>query len=77
MALAALLADFIAPYDPFILNAEMTFQTPTLTYLLGTDEFGRDLLSRIIYGTRISLYIGLTASIVGTASGALQGLGGA
>lgn len=62
---AAVLASVIAPYDPVAIGIQDKLQLPTTRYLLGTDHFGRDILSRIIYGARISLSVGLI--VVGVA----------
>ncbi len=73
----AFLANFIAPYDPMKADLSNARQPPSLTHLLGTDELGRDLLSRIIYGARTTFLIAvsstLTAFAVGTALGILSG----
>ena len=74
MALAAIFADFIAPHDPYELNQRLQFHAPNLTYWLGTDEFGRDVLTRLIYGARIALFIGLASSFIGASAGALLGV---
>ncbi len=74
MALAALGADFIAPYDAYELNQRLQFHAPTLAHWLGTDEFGRDVLTRLIYGARIALFIGLAASFIGSTAGAILGV---
>lgn len=75
--LVALLAKWIAPYDPLEQNMDMLLKPPSLRYLLGTDEYGRDILSRMIYGARISLMIGLVgvliSSIFGIALGTISG----
>jgi peptide/nickel transport system permease protein len=55
----ALFAPLIVPYDPFEMHLESILQSPNFHYLLGTDQFGRDLLSRLIYGARLSLMIGI------------------
>jgi peptide/nickel transport system permease protein len=55
----ALLAPVLAPYDPIKIKSSDRLQAPSLSHLLGTDDFGRDILSRVIYGARIS--IGLRA----------------
>jgi len=59
MALTAIFADVLAPYDPFHITQPLQFNPPSLEHWLGTDEFGRDLLTRLIYGARIALFIGL------------------
>jgi peptide/nickel transport system permease protein len=74
MVLAALGADFIAPYDAYELNQRLQFHAPTLAHWLGTDEFGRDVLTRLIYGARIALFIGLAASFIGSTAGAILGV---
>jgi peptide/nickel transport system permease protein len=57
----ALLAPFIAPYDPTIIDVYNVLSPPNRTHLLGTDELGRDLFSRIIWGSRVSLKVGIVA----------------
>src|SRR5215471_10419949 len=74
MALAALGADFIAPYDAYELNQRLQFHAPSLAHWLGTDEFGRDVLTRLIYGSRVALFIGLASSLIGATAGAILGL---
>jgi peptide/nickel transport system permease protein len=74
MIVVALFAPLLAPYDPYELRVTNMFTPPGREFWLGTDEYGRDLLSRLLYGARISLYIGLLAVGLGTTSGALVGL---
>ena len=57
--LLAIFADFAAPYSPIEQDVPSALQPPSLAHLLGTDNYGRDILSRIIYGARIDLQIGL------------------
>lgn len=75
--LIALFAKQIAPYDPNRQVLQDSLQKPSSNYLLGTDNFGRDVLSRIIYGTRVSLIVGVLAvgiaCIIGTFLGMLSG----
>ena len=75
--LAAVFAPFLVPYDPTAGNSAALYQPPNAIHWLGTDAFGRDILSRLIYGARISLVIGFGASllgvIVGTAIGVTSG----
>jgi peptide/nickel transport system permease protein len=59
--LVALFADIISPYDPYEVNMKEKLQKPNLNHLFGTDQLGRDVLSRIIYGTRISLFVSVFA----------------
>ena len=53
IALVAIFAPFIAPHDPYAAELQHAFQPPSSEHLLGTDKLGRDVLSRVIYGTRI------------------------
>ena len=70
----AVVAPFVSPYDPVIQHSGDELLAPNARYLLGTDEFGRDLLSRIIWGSRISLTVGLISVAIGFAFGATTGL---
>ena len=81
LVLAAILSFFWLPYDPRAMNFAAQLSAPTGAHPLGTDHFGRDLLSRVLMGARSTLYVGFTAVgialTVGTALGALAGyLGG-
>ncbi|NRF93343.1 ABC transporter permease [Paenibacillus frigoriresistens] len=75
--IVALLARWIAPYDPIVQNMQVMLETPSWSHPFGTDEFGRDILSRIIYGAQISLMIGivgvLISVIIGVTLGTLSG----
>jgi peptide/nickel transport system permease protein len=77
VAAVALCADWIAPYNPLRSNVRARMQPPGALYWLGTDHFGRDILSRIIFGARISLLIGLltviATGVFGTIIGAAAG----
>lgn len=70
----AVFAPLISPYDPYDTHYGDLRQPPGLKYLLGSDQFGRDQLSRIIWGARISLYVGIISVAIGTTAGALLGL---
>ncbi|MFN3953276.1 MAG: ABC transporter permease [Pararhodobacter sp.] len=74
IVLAALLAPWVVPHDPSRLTPSLRLRPPDATYWLGTDAFGRDLLSRIVMGGRMSLAIGVTAAIVAVAAGMAMGL---
>lgn len=74
-AMVAVLAPLITPYDPFSQHLLQRNRGPSADYLLGVDHMGRDVLSRLILGTRISLTVGITATVVALALGALVGLG--
>jgi ABC-type dipeptide/oligopeptide/nickel transport system permease subunit len=72
--LAAILAPVIAPYDPDDQALDRVLQQPNLQHLLGTDSLGRDTLSRIIYGTRITLLVGVGTVIIAASLGTVIGL---
>jgi peptide/nickel transport system permease protein len=74
MAFTALFADTLAPYDPYEISQRLQFKGPSMEHWLGTDEFGRDMLTRLIYGARIALFIGLVAAFVGSTAGAILGV---
>jgi peptide/nickel transport system permease protein len=67
-------APYIAPYQPIAVDAMKMFQSPSRDHLFGTDRFGRDILSRVIYGVRVSLGIAGVSIGIATAIGALLGL---
>jgi peptide/nickel transport system permease protein len=73
----AVFAPWLAPYDPLEQNIVARLEPPSAEFLLGTDSYGRDVLSRLIYGARISLFVGfvaiLIAMFVGTAIGVISG----
>jgi len=77
VCIAALLAPWIAPHDPLDQNILKRLKPPSAEFWLGTDAFGRDILSRILHGARISLAIGLVsitvALVIGTAIGLVAG----
>jgi peptide/nickel transport system permease protein len=77
MVLTAVCADLIAPYDVYEINQQLQFTPPSLAHWLGTDEFGRDVLTRLIYGARIALFIGFVSSFLGATSGAVIGVSSA
>lgn len=77
LAAAALAAPWVAPHDPTAIDARTILAGPSAAHLLGTDDLGRDVLSRLIYGARISLAVGFVsvgiAVLIGTALGACAG----
>jgi peptide/nickel transport system permease protein len=77
VVLIALLADVIAPFDPLKNNFRYRLGAPNATHLFGTDNFGRDVLSRVLHGSRVSLLIGLLVvaltGVFGTMIGAVSG----
>lgn len=69
----AVFADFIAPYPYDQQDYSQTFEYPSLAHLMGTDNFGRDIFSRIIYGTRISLFIAIISVLISFTVGVFLG----
>lgn len=72
--ITAIFAEFLAPYNPDTIDANQILADPSWTHILGTDTLGRDTLSRIIYGTRISLMVGVVSLAIATVIGVLIGL---
>ncbi len=72
--LTAVFANFIAPYDPTSTNARASLAVPGAAYFLGADFMGRDMFSRIVFGARISLTVGLGATLLGGILGVTIGL---
>src|SRR5213594_4148441 len=70
----AIFADVLAPYDPLFTHPEIRLAPPSWQHPFGTDDIGRDVFSRIIYGARISLWVGLLAVGIGTFAGTIIGL---
>ena len=68
LTLAALLAPLIAPYDPNAMDFDM-IGAPSWTHPLGTDDLGRDLLSRLIYGAQVSLFVGVSTVLIALVAG--------
>ena len=74
LVLTAIFADVLAPYDPLEARPEIRLQAPSRAHPFGTDDIGRDVLSRVVYGSRISLWVGLLAVGIGTFAGMIIGL---
>jgi ABC-type dipeptide/oligopeptide/nickel transport system permease subunit len=74
IVLSASLANFVAPYDPYALDVMVMLEGPTKEHWIGTDELGRDVLSRIIYGAQISLKVGIVAVVIGGTGGTFIGI---
>lgn len=70
----ALFGPFLAPYNPRTTSIELVLQSPSPSHPFGTDELGRDILSQVIYGTRISLYIGFAAAAISIVVGTIIGV---
>ena len=79
VALSALFADWIVPYDPIALNIKDRLQGPSMSHLLGADQLGRDTLSRVIMGGRVALQVALPtiggAMAIGLVLGMIAGFG--
>ncbi|HBE94305.1 MAG TPA: peptide ABC transporter permease [Desulfovibrio sp.] len=74
MSLAALLAPWLAPYNPLDINVKVILAPPSWAHPLGTDALGRDVLSRVLWGGRVSLWVGFVAVGISTAIGLALGL---
>ncbi|MDY6793171.1 MAG: ABC transporter permease [Thermodesulfobacteriota bacterium] len=72
--LIAIFAPWIAPYDPLVQDPAIRLEGITSDHVLGTDDFGRDVLSRIIHGSRVSLVIGLASVLLGMVAGTMLGM---
>jgi len=77
MLAMALFADWLAPHDPILVRARNRFRPPDLVHPFGTDNFGRDVYSRVVFGARLSILIGfvtvVVTAVVGTACGLIAG----
>lgn len=81
LLLAAVFAPLLAPYNPYIVSLDARLQPPGGAHLLGTDELGRDILSRLLFGARVALYVGIVtvflSGLIGIGGGLVAGyLGG-
>ncbi|MGI8689646.1 MAG: ABC transporter permease [Thermomicrobiales bacterium] len=74
LILLAIFAPLLSSYDPTAVALRTRLQPPSGAHLFGTDEFGRDILTRVFYGARISLPVGLIALVIGVSLGTLVGL---
>ena len=74
LILVSLFSNLVAPYDPLVMNPKDSLRAPCAKYWLGTDRFGRDQLSRLIYGTRISMLISFGAIAIAIVIGVVVGL---
>jgi len=73
MMFAGMFSELVAPYDPLTIDFAGILAPPSWEHWAGTDAFGRDILSRIIYGARTALIIGFASSLIGSSLGALLG----
>jgi peptide/nickel transport system permease protein len=74
MVAAAVLAGFVAPYDPLATDYASMLQAPSSLHWFGTDSFGRDVFTRILYGSRTALWIGFASSFLGATVGGIIGV---
>lgn len=74
LALAAAFADYVAPYDPLALDFESILAAPTAAHWFGTDNFGRDIFSRVLFGGRTALIIGIMSAFIGSIVGGTVGV---
>jgi len=72
--LCALLAPWIAPYDPYAMNMDEALQSPSLAHPMGTDVFGRDVMSRLVFGARISMEVSVFSRLISLLLGTVLGL---
>jgi len=77
LILMALFANVIAPYNPVAVDFGAMLSRPNAAHWLGTDAFGRDVLTRLIYGSRTALMVGFGAAVIGATLGAVLGVGSA
>ena len=77
MIVVATFAGVLAPYDPVAVDFGAMLSPPSVQHWLGTDAFGRDVMSRLIYGSRTALFVGFGAAFVGATAGAILGVGSA
>lgn len=73
MVLAAVFANVIAPYSPTRNDVGPSLESPSADHWMGTDQYGRDIYSRIVHGARISLYVGLITTLLGTGAATILG----
>ncbi len=74
MALAAIFAPWVTPYDPLTVDYGGMLAAPSWQHWMGTDSFGRDVFTRVIYGARTALAVGFLASFIGSTAGAIIGV---
>ena len=77
MMIAGIFCEWVAPYDPLAIDFASLLAAPSWDHWCGTDAFGRDICSRLIYGSRTALVIGFTSSFVGSSVGAILGIASA
>jgi peptide/nickel transport system permease protein len=74
LLLTAIFANWLAPFDPNQQHMDDSLQQPSTKYILGTDQFGRDTLSRLVFGSRVALIVGFTSVLIATLIGVTLGI---
>src|ERR1044071_5503557 len=74
LCIGGFFAEIVAPYDPLAIDFGAMLAPPSLDHLMGTDAFGRDVFSRIVYGARTALAVGILSSTIGSGIGAVIGV---
>src|SRR6201987_279685 len=77
MLIAGIFCEWVAPYDPLAVDFASLLAAPSWDHWCGTDAYGRDICSRLIYGSRTALVIGFTSSFVGSSVGGILGVASA
>jgi peptide/nickel transport system permease protein len=77
LVVVALLANVLAPENPIATNQRMALRPPSAEHLLGTDQFGRDILSRVIFGARVSLFVGVGVTLIALSLAVMIGVSSA
>ena len=74
LTLAAVLAPLISPVDPSAMRVRLRFRPPSSQFLFGTDMFGRDVFTRVLYGARVSLFVGIAVCVISGLCSAIIGV---
>ncbi|MBI4312992.1 MAG: ABC transporter permease [Chloroflexi bacterium] len=74
---AAVFGNLVAPMDPYAIRVEHTLQSPSRSFLLGTDDLGRDIFSRMVIGARVSLFVGFATMLLAATTGLVVGVSSA
>src|SRR3982074_428082 len=77
LTLAAILAPLLSPLDPSAMRVRVRFRAPSSSFYFGTDMFGRDIFTRVLYGARVSLFVGFAVSVISGLCGAVIGVAAA
>jgi peptide/nickel transport system permease protein len=74
LTLAAIFAPLLSPLDPSAMHVRVRFRAPSSSFYFGTDMFGRDIFTRVLYGARVSLFVGFAVSVISGLCGAVLGV---